>query len=81
MGLVTKSVVSNKNRAKTWVYGYNEKYDMVVISKSGKIGDIININGVNIALPPSPKDLDRGGDRWVRKEFPRALSRVQNIFQ
>jgi len=73
--------VSNKNRAKTWVYGYNEKYDMVVISKSGKIGDIININGVNIALPPSPKDLDRGDDRWVRKEFPRALSRVQNIFQ
>ena len=81
VGLVTKSVVSNKNRAKTWVYGYNEKYDMVVISKSGKIGDIININGVNIALPPSPKDLDRGDDRWVRKEFPRALSRVQNIFQ
>lgn len=80
-GLVTKSVVSNKNRAKTWLYGYNEKYDMVVISKSGQIGSIININGLNIALPPVPKDLNRDTDKWVRKEFPRALSRVQNIFQ
>jgi hypothetical protein len=79
--LVTKSVVSNKNRAKTWLYGYNEKYDMVVISKSGQIGSIININGLNIALPPAPKDLNRDTDKWVRKEFPRALSRVQNIFQ
>ena len=24
--LVTKTVLSNKNRAKTWTYGYNEKY-------------------------------------------------------
>ena len=79
--MVTKSVVSNKNRAKTWLYGYNEKYDMVVISKSGQIGSIININGLNIALPPAPKDLNRDTDKWVRKEFPRALSRVQNIFQ
>ncbi len=80
-GLVSKSVVSNKNRAKTWAYGYNEKYDMVVISKSGRIGDIININGLNIALPPPPKDLSTDSDKWERKEFPRALSRVQNIFQ
>lgn len=50
-GLVSKSVMANKNRAKTWLYGYNEKYDMVIISKTGKVGDIININGVNIALP------------------------------
>jgi hypothetical protein len=80
-GLVSKSVVSNKNRAKTWFYGYNEKYNMVVISKTGKIGDIININGINIALPPSPKDVSDGDDRWVRKELPRALSRIQSIFQ
>lgn len=73
--------MSNKNRAKTWFYGYNEKYNMVVISKTGKIGDIININGINIALPPSPKDVSDGDDRWVRKELPRALSRIQSIFQ
>ena len=52
--LVTKTVLSNKNRAKTWTYGYNEKYDLVVISKTGQIGDIVNINGLNIALPLLP---------------------------
>jgi hypothetical protein len=73
--------MANKNRAKTWLYGYNEKYDMVIISKTGKVGDIININGVNIALPPAPKDISDGDNRWVRKELPRALSRIQSIFQ
>jgi hypothetical protein len=78
---VSKGVVSNKNRAKTWQYGYNEKYDMVVISKSGQIGDIIEINGLVIALPLAPKDLPKGKNKWVREELPKALSRVQSIFQ
>lgn len=78
---VSKGVVSNKNRAKTWMYGYNEKYDMVVISKTGQIGDIIEVNGLVIALPLAPKDLPKGKNKWVREELPKALSRVQSIFQ
>ena len=54
---------------------------MVVISKSGQIGDVMNINGLYIALPPAPKDLPEGKDRWVREELPKALSRIQSIFQ
>ena len=54
---------------------------MVVISKSGQIGDVMNINGLYIALPPAPKDLPEGNDRWVREELPKALSRIQSIFQ
>jgi hypothetical protein len=80
-GLVPKAVLKNKNRAKTWFYGYNEKYDVVVISKTGVIGDIISVNGVHIALPPAPKDLPDGKDRWVRQELPKELSRIQSIFQ
>ena len=78
---VSKGVVSNKNRAKTWQYGYNEKYDMVVVSKTGQIGDIIEVNGLVIALPLAPKDLPKGKNKWVREELPKALSRVQSIFQ
>ena len=78
---VSKGVISNKNRAKTWQYGYNEKYDMVVISKTGQIGDIIEINGLVIAMPLAPKELPKGDNKWVRQEFPKALSRVQSIFQ
>ena len=47
---VPKSVLSKKNKAKTWLYGYNEKYDMVVISKSGQIEQIIN-NKSNLQAP------------------------------
>ena len=78
---VPKGVVSNKNRAKTWQYGYNEKYDMVVVSKTGQIGDIIEVNGLVIALPLAPKDLPKGKNKWVREELPKPLSRVQSIFQ
>lgn len=61
------------------MYGYNEKYDMVVISKTGQIGDIIEINGLVIALPLTPKNLE--GTKWVREELPKSLSRIQSIFQ
>ena len=83
---VPKIVFSNKNRAKTWIYGYSEKYDMVVISKSGQIGDIININGLYIALPLAPDNFDTKAELnkdqyWERKNLPKELSRISSIFQ
>ena len=53
---VPKAVVSNKNRNRSWLYGYNPKYDVVVISKTGQIGDVIEISGLKIALPKAPKE-------------------------
>lgn len=84
--LVTNSVLLNKNKAKTWVYGYNEKYDMVVITKSGQIGQIVNINGLNIALPKEPNKVEKRSDTknkqyWERKELPKELNRIPSIFQ
>ena len=29
----TTSTITTKNKAKSWKYGYNEKYDVVIISK------------------------------------------------
>ena len=48
---IPSGIVKRKNRSKTWIYGYNEKYDVVVISKSGKIGEVVEISGLHIALP------------------------------
>ena len=84
--LVAKSVMINKNKTKSWLYGYSEKYDMVVISKSGQIGDIVNINGLNIALPKTPDNilknsLDNSKQYWKRVEMPKELNRIQSIFQ
>ena len=51
---IPKNVLSNKNRNRSWLYGYNDQYDVIVISKTGQIGDIISISGINIAIPPTP---------------------------
>jgi len=67
------------------VYGYNEKHDMVVISKTGKVGQIINISGLNIALPLNTEEVKRKAKRseehWVREPLPKPLSKIQSIFQ
>jgi len=83
---IPKSVVSTKNRNRTWQYGYNDQYDIVVISKTGQIGDIVKISGLHIALPLVPKEyLQRHSkpseQHWERKELPIQLGRIQSIFQ
>ena len=45
---IPKRVLSNKNRGGTWQYRYNEKYDFVNISKTGKVGEIINISVLSL---------------------------------
>ncbi len=84
--VIPKSVLTNKNRAKTWEYGFNEKYGIVVISRTGQIGEIIQINGVDIALPLQPKIItkrhtDKSQQYWERQEYPKVLKRITSIFQ
>lgn len=75
--------ISNSvKRSKTWEYGYNEKYDVVVISKDGTLGDIYEINGLKVGLPNLPKDkLPKGNNKWEPKEYPQELSRIKTIFE
>jgi len=84
--IVPNSVLAIKNRARTWQYGYNEKYNFVVISKTGQIKDIININGLNIALPKPPDEIysrskQKEEQYWESHILPKELKRVQSIFQ
>ena len=58
--IVPTAVLAKKNKAKTWHYGYNEKYDIVVISKDGTLGEVYNINGLKVGLPKSPSKLKKG---------------------
>ena len=83
---ISPIVVSRKNGNKSWLYGYNDQYDVVVISKTGEIGEIINISGLNIALPKTPKECYKRSTSkveqyWERQPIPRELSRIQSIFQ
>ncbi len=85
-GYVPSNVITNKNRNKSWLYGYDSKYDMVIISKTGMIGEIINVRGLVIALPAAPKDVYKRSKTsseqyWQRNEIPKALERITSIFQ
>ena len=82
---VPSKVMSRKNGGRTWVYGYNSDYDMVVISKTGQVGQVINISGLNIGLPIAPKECIKRGTTspdqyWERTDLPKELSRIQSIF-
>ena len=78
--VVQKSVIVTKNRAKSWEYGYNEKYDIIVISKDGTIGDIYEIQGLKIALPKVPKKVNNYHEKWRAKELPKELRYLKTIF-
>ena len=83
---IPKRVLSTKNRASSWVYGYNEKYDFINISKTGQVGEIINISGLTIGLPLKPKvcfarHSNKEEQYWERVELPKSLSKIQSIFQ
>ena len=77
---IENRVISTKNRHKTWDYGYNKDYDIVVISKDGTIGQIYQVNGVKIALPPTPEKIENNNNRWVAKEYPSELQKIKTIF-
>ena len=83
---ISKSVVSNKNRVKSWEYGYDDQYDIVVISKSGQIGQIVEISGLKIALPLAPtkcfqRHSSPSEQYWERQELPKDLQKIPTIFQ
>jgi len=68
------------NKGKKWKYGYNKEQDLIVISKTGQVGEIIDIQGLVIGLPPEPKNLSKGADKWVVQDYPNALKNIKSIF-
>jgi len=76
---IKSSVIKKKNRYSKWDYGYNKEYDVVVISKTGKIGEIYEIGDVMIALP-KPEDIkDLGNNRWKAAEYPKLLKKIKSV--
>ena len=78
--------ITKKNGNKSWLYGYNDQYDVIIISKTGEIGDVVKIAGLYIALPPAPKKClqrhtTKSEQYWEREPLPKQLSRIQSIFQ
>jgi len=78
---IKKTTISRLNKGKKWKYGYNKEHDIVVISKTGKIGEIYEIQGLRIGLPLEPKGVYmHPKKKWVKQEYPKELARLKNIF-
>jgi hypothetical protein len=77
---IKPNIIKKNNRYKKWEYGYNKEHDVVVISKTGEIGEIYDIQNLKIALP-KPKDVVKfKSGSWERTELPNELKKIKTIF-
>ena len=86
VNVIPNQVLKNKNKARTFEYGYNEKYDLVVISRDGTVGQVININGINIGLPVNSAGAYKRSEKkqeqyWEPYEYPKQLKQIKSIFK
>ena len=83
-GVINPKILKKQNRYKKWEYGYNAEYDFVNISKTGKIGSIIEIQNLRIALPAADEPYKRSEDKkkqyWEKFEYPKELQRIKTRF-
>ena len=74
-------IIKKNNRYKKWKYGYNKEHDVVVISKTGQIGEIYEIQNLKIALPKQPKDVHKfKSNTWEQTPIPVELKKIKTIF-
>jgi len=74
------TTIHRYNKSNKWKYGYNKEHDLIVLSKTGQIGEIIEIQNLVIALPPEPKNLKKGLNKWAVQEYPKELKNIKSIF-
>ena len=78
---IRSNTIKRLNKSKKWKYGYDKEHDVVVISKTGQIGEIYEIEGLKIALPKAPSNVyEHETKKWVAFDTPKALSKLKNIF-
>jgi len=78
---IKKTTISRLNKGKKWKHGYDKEHDVIVLSHTGQIGEIIEIQGLVIALPKVPKSVySNDKNKWVKFEQPKELERLKNIF-
>jgi len=82
---IKPKLLKRNNRYKKWEYGYDVENDVVVISKDGTIGEVVEIQNLKIALPAIPENVyavskEKEDQRWVKTEYPKKLSKIKSVF-
>ena len=78
---ISKKVLNKKNRYKQWKYGYDKENDIIVISKTGEIGDVYSIQNLKIALPKILDSHKFKKDKWSRIDYPKELEKIKSVFE
>jgi len=73
------NTIKRLNKSKKWEYGYNKEHDIIVISKTGEIGEIYEIQNLRIALPKA-KNVFKGNNKWEVNQYPKELEKIKTIF-
>ena len=77
---IKPKVLKRMNRYKKWEYGYNKDHDIIVISKTGEIGEIYEIQNLKIALPKKDNVVEFENDKWTYSEYPKELKKIKSVF-
>ena len=77
---VKENIIKKNNRYKKWKYGYNKEFDIIIISKNGTVGKIVEIQNLKIALPAKPKNIDNNNNKWEAHIYPKELKQIATIF-
>ena len=80
---IKPTVIKKNNRLNKWKYGYDKDYDIVVISRTGKIGEIYEIQNLRIALPLDEDHYKRSEAKeeqyWEQAKYPKELDKIKNV--
>ena len=78
---IKPAIVKKNNRYNKWKYGYDAEHDIVIISKDGTLGEVIEIQNLVIGLPQVPEDVYENKDKmWKRIPYPKDLEKIKSVF-
>ena len=82
---VKLNTLNRLNKSKSWKYGYDPNNDIVVISKSGQIGKVLELQGLKIALPLAPKNIfkrssKKSEQKWTKFKRNESFKKISTVF-
>ena len=82
---IKPGIIKKNNRYKKWDYGYDAEHDIVIISKDGTLGEILQIQNLVIGLPSEPEKVYKRSNKkkeqkWEKLEYPKELAKIKSVF-
>jgi len=82
---IKPSVIKKNNRHKKWSYGYDADHDIVIISKDGTLGEVVQVQNLVIGLPSEPEKVYKRSNKkveqkWEKLNYPKELLKIKSVF-